>query len=558
MSPEPLVLPAADWQDWLAGYVRDRLRSAATILAGLRDGTERDTATVLGLWNDADIALRGAGSTTHLFGEVHPDARVRTLAEELLQDVDRATTDRDLDRELYEVVAATDATGLDTAAQRMREHVLRDFRRSGVDRDDEVRDRLRDISERLTVLEQEFGRTIRDDVRSIRVGAEQLHGLPDDFVADHPVRDGLVTITTDYPDYLPFRTYSRDAQARRDLTIEFESRGWPANDAVLHEIVDLRDEKARLLGYDSWPDYDADVKMIGSGRAIAEFIGQISGAAADAGRRDLQTLLTRRREDDPAATAIDRSELGYYTELVRREQYDVDAREVRRYFDFQRVRAGLLEVTGRLFGVQYRPVEVPRWHEDVAVYDVYADGQRRGRIYLDLHPREGKYKHAAQFDLVGGITDRLLPEGRPYRSATLPAASNMRPVRSRISCTISKARMPRSSPSRHSTASSCSRVLSISSSRRDNSERCAWPPAVESTRSRICAACTPLSRKVCSSFLVSESPLCSSSSSSSRSSMSSSSPSSVCFFLFFFSSFSLGGEEMGMEKSNSERSGRGK
>ncbi|MEU6558076.1 M3 family metallopeptidase [Nocardia nova] len=281
-----------------------------------------------------------------------------------------------------------------------------------MDRDDHVRARLREISERLTVLEQEFGKTIRDDVRSVRLTAEQLDGLPADFVADHPpAEDGLVTVTTDYPDSLPFRTYARDAVARRDLTVEFLSRGWPDNDAVLHEMLDLRDEKARLLGYSGWPDYDAEVKMIGGGEAIGEFIERIAAAAAAAGRRDLDTLLARRREDDPAATELDRTETAYYTELVRREQYDVDARDVRRYFDFQRVRAGLLEVTGRLFGIEYRPVEVPRWHEDVTVYDVYADGERRGRIHLDLHPREGKYKHAAQFDLVGGITGRLLPEG---------------------------------------------------------------------------------------------------------------------------------------------------
>lgn len=412
MSREPLGLPSTDWSAWLDGYVRAGLRTAAETLERLRGDTPRDAVEVLGLWNDADIALRGAGSATHLLGEVHPDSPVRERAEELLQEVDRATTDRNLDRVLYDIVAEADSAGLDEAAQRMREHVLREFRRSGVDRDEQTRARLRDISERLTVLEQEFGRNIREDVRSIRVATEQLEGLPDDFVADHPpAADGLVTVTTDYPDYLPFRTYSGDAEARRALTIEFESRGWPANDAVLHEILDLRNEKARLLGFDSWPDYDADVKMIGSGHAIAEFIQRISSAAEKAGRRDLDTLLARRREDAPAATGIDRSELGYYTELVRREQYDVDAREVRRYFDFQRVRSGLLEVTGRLFGVEYRPVDVRRWHADVAVYDVYTEGERRGRIYLDLHPREGKYKHAAQFDLVGGITGRLLPEG---------------------------------------------------------------------------------------------------------------------------------------------------
>ncbi len=412
MSGEPLALPPAEWRDWLDEYVRVGLRSAAHALDRLKDGTVRDTAGVLGLWNDADIALRGAGSAAHLLGEVHPDPEVRRRADELQREVDRATTDRDLDRALYDIVAGTDPAGSDEATLRMREHVLRDFGRSGVDRDDRIRARLREISERLTVLEQEFGRTIREDVRTLRLRPAQLDGLPADFVADHsPAEDGLVAVTTDYPDYLPLRTYSRDAEARRDLTLEFESRGWPANDAVLHEMLDLRDEKARLLGYDGWPDYDAAVKMIGSGSAIAEFIDRIATAAEAAGRRDLGTLLTRRREDDPAATTIDRSELGYYTELVRREQYDVDAREVRRYFDFRRVRAGLLEVTGRLFGLEYRPVDVPTWHEDVTAYDVYVRGERRGRIYLDLHPREGKYKHAAQFDLVGGITGRLLPQG---------------------------------------------------------------------------------------------------------------------------------------------------
>ncbi|WP_024804448.1 M3 family metallopeptidase [Nocardia sp. BMG51109] len=412
MSPEPLALPSRDWSDWLVDYVLGGLRTVSEVLERLGDGTLRGTAEVLGLWNDADIALRGAGSAAALFVEVHPDPDVRRRAEELVQQVDRVRTDRDLDRALYDVVAETDSAGLDEAARRMREHVLRDFRRSGVDRDDRTRARLREISERLTVLDQDFGRAIRDDVREIRLIPEQLDGLPADFLAAHaPAEDGLVTVTTDYPDYHPFRAYARDAEARRDLTVEFDSRGWPANDAVLHEMLDLRAEKARLVGYDSWPDYDAAVKMIGTGAAIDEFIQRISATADAAGRRDLETVLARRRADEPAATTVDRSEIGYYTELIRREQYDVDAREVRRYFDFPRVRAGLLEVTGRLFGLEYRPVDVPRWHEDVTVYDVYAEGERRGRIHLDLHPREGKFKHAAQFDLVGGITDRLLPEG---------------------------------------------------------------------------------------------------------------------------------------------------
>jgi thimet oligopeptidase len=408
----PLALPAEGWHDWLAGRVDALLRSTRDTLDRLKDGIARSTLEVLELWNDADIALRGADSITGLLSEVHPDEQVRTLAEQRAQDVDRLRTDRGLDRALYDLVSDTDATGLDAPAYRVHEHVLRDFRRSGVDGSDEALARLREISERLTVLDQEFSRVIRDDVRSIQVAREQLDGLPADYIEAHPPdADGLVTVTTDYPDFLPFRTFARDADARRSLTVEFLNRGWPANDPVLHEMLALREEKAIILGYRTWPDYDADVKMIGTAQAIAEFIERISDAAEPAGRRDRETLVARQHQDDPDATVFDAAEVAYYTELVRREQFDVDAQEVRRYFDFERVRSGLLDVTARLFGVEYRPVDAAVWDPDVTAYDVLMDGERRGRIYLDLHPRDGKFKHAAQFDLVGGIAGRQLPEG---------------------------------------------------------------------------------------------------------------------------------------------------
>ena len=103
---------------------------------------------------------------------------------------------------------------------------------------------------------------------------------------------------------------------------------------------------------------------------------------------------------------------------MREEQYDVDAQRVRTYFAFPKVRQGLLDVTGRLFGLRYEPADVPVWHEDVAAYDVFrvstgstADEASIGRIYLDLHPREGKYKHAAQFTLTDGVAGEQLPEG---------------------------------------------------------------------------------------------------------------------------------------------------
>lgn len=413
---EFLEFPAATeaWVDWLAARIDGELERAGGALAALKDGTPRATDQVLALWNDSDIALGNADSLAGTLSQVHPDEAARTLAEDRAQQISRIRTDRGLDRDLYEVVAATTPQGLgDADARRLRERVLRDFRRSGVDRDDETRERLRAIRERLTVLDQDFSRTIRDDVRTVRLRPDQLAGLPQDYIDGHPVEpDGRVAITTDYPDSIPFRMFAQDAAARRELTVAMLDRGWPENDAVVAELLALRAELATLLGYDGWPDYDAEIKMIGDGPAIQSFIDQIVVTTDEAARRDLGVLLARARQDDPAITGLTRADAVYYEELVRREQFDVDAQQVRRYFDFERVRAGLLDVTGRLFGLEYRPrPDVPAWHTDVTVHDVVQDGAVIGRIYLDLHPRGGKFKHAAQFDLVGGIAGRQLPEG---------------------------------------------------------------------------------------------------------------------------------------------------
>jgi thimet oligopeptidase len=414
--PAPLPLPGAgDWLAWVAERGEGQLAEARRLVDALKSTADADVAAVLDLWNDAQTAVGNASAAGSLLAEVHPDEAVRDRADEVSRAVQRFVTDLGLDRELFAVLDAVDPSGLDDDARRVLDHTLRDFRRAGVDRDEPTRERLRELSERAVALSQDFGRHIRDDVRSIRVAPERLAGLPEDYRAAHPADDdGLVTITTDYPDLVPFMTFGADAAARRDLALAQNNVAWPANDQVLQELLAVRRETASLLGHDSWPDFDTEVKMIGTGRAVAEFIDRISDLAADRAQQEKAVLLERKRVDEPDADEVETYDSRYYSELVRREQYDVDGQVVRTYFPFDAVRQGLLDVTGRLFGLDWTPVpadEAAAWHADVATYDVGLDGRRIGRIHLDLHPREGKFKHAAQFDLVSGLAGRQLPEG---------------------------------------------------------------------------------------------------------------------------------------------------
>ena len=417
MAPEPLSLPVDDWKGWLEDRARGQLRHAGDTIAALKDAAPEDEA-ILQVWNDAGIALHNAAAVCSLLSVVHPDPAVIGLAEQIELEVQAFRTDLFLDADVFALLGSVDGQPLDDGAQRMLDEALRDFRRAGVDRDEETRERVRTLDQRLTDLGQAFDRNIRDGRRTTLVPAAALDGLPEDFVAGHtPNEDGLVAITTEYPDLLPFLTFARDAVARRQVAHSFFNLAWPENDAVLEELLATRHEKATLLGYASWPDYDAETKMIGTGDAIGAFVDRISDEADAAGRREIATLLERAATE--GEDTIDLANWRYYHEAVKREQYGVDAQEVRRYFDFGKVHDGLLDVTSMLFGLTYTQVdqaEARTWHPDVTTYDVglgHPDGTTEvlGRIHLDLHPRERKFNHAAQFDLAPGVLNRQLPEG---------------------------------------------------------------------------------------------------------------------------------------------------
>lgn len=414
LDPLPLPTSSADWPAWFQERTEAELARATALVDALRADPPADPVATLRQWDRAAGHLGNAAAAGSLFGNVHPSDEVRDLADAAEQEAQRIGTAWGLDRELYDVFAAIDdaAVAHHPLAARVLAKVRDDFRRSGVDKDEATRARIAEVRERITELDQEFSRVIRDDVRTVRVTPQQLAGMPDDWLSAHPVDDeGMVTVTTDYPDSVPVRMFARDQDVRREVTIAFLDRGWPTTEPLLTELFALRHELATTVGYADWPSYDADVKMIGDGPAIPAFIDRIVEAAEEPMRRDLAQLLERYRRDFPDATEVPGYDYNHYAELVRAEKYDVDSQRVRTYFDFGKVRQGLLDVTGRLFGLRYEQVDVPAWHEDVTAYDVFRGSGRIGRIYLDLHPRDGKYKHAAQFTLTDGVTGAQLPEG---------------------------------------------------------------------------------------------------------------------------------------------------
>jgi thimet oligopeptidase len=152
--------------------------------------------------------------------------------------------------------------------------------------------------------------------------------------------------------------------------------------------------------------------MIGSAKAAGEFIERIAAASEARARKDYEALLARKRRDDPSAERVDAWDSEALKERVRAEQLGFDSQSVRPYFELERVREGIFETTARMFGIEYRRLkDAPVWHSDVSAWEVVEKGRVIGRFFLDLHPRDGKYKHAAQFTLASGVAGGALPEG---------------------------------------------------------------------------------------------------------------------------------------------------
>ena len=380
-----LDLPAHDeaWNDYLEIFVTSRLDGAKGTLDALRAGPVDD---VLAQWNEADIAILHAEQLPLALSECHPDASVRELASSLLVRAKAVRQARDQDAALFAVIDGLDTDALTPDAAAVRVLILGDFRAEGAHLDDAARAELATVNEQIAALMTAFAENIRDAHASIRIAPERLAGLPADYIAEHPVGDdGLVEITTSYPDKFPFMEMAHDADARRDLLAADYARAYPANDAVLVDLLAARHRKAELLGLPSFADVATQRMMMPDGDSIGRFIDELNDAARPAALRDAERLLERKRKDFPDATAITAYDSSYYTECIKAEELGVDPNEVREYMDFSKARDGVLELTAELFGFEYVPVkDAARWHPDVDVFDVVEDGDPH-RPHLPRH-----------------------------------------------------------------------------------------------------------------------------------------------------------------------------
>jgi thimet oligopeptidase len=358
--------------------------------------------------NELDFAIYQASV---LYG-VGATKELRDKAQALTQTANAALTALNLNRPVYRALAAVPSPA-DAATRHYLERTLLEYRLAGVDKDDATRARIRTLQDQITQAGLAYERTVHDDVRTVVVDKAQLDGLPPDYLASHAAdAQGQVRITTDPPDNWPAAKFSNNADLRRKAYLSYEQRGYPANADVLRGLLARRQELAQLLGYATWADLAMADQMIGSPAKLADFLRQIDDASREPGRREMAQLLAFARQRDPAVSAITRADVRYWQEQYRRAKFDFDSQSVRPYFPYEQVERGVIATASTLFHVQIRPVTgVRTWHASVTTYDVFDGARKLGRVYLDMHPREGKDKWFSSAPVTAGVAGRQLPEG---------------------------------------------------------------------------------------------------------------------------------------------------
>lgn len=389
------------------------------------DAAQRDIDTITALkgartidntlvpYDDAVRNLDSASSFAGVMQQVHPQAAFRDKAEEMTRKVGAANNALSLNPEVYHALAALDLSKADPATRHYVTRRLLQYRLAGVDKDEATRTRLENLNDQLVDLQSKFDRNISDDKRSVKLdSAQELDGLPADFIARHKSgTDGKITITTDYPDVFPVIKFANNTELRRKILTEFQSRAYPANQTVLTDMIRVRYDIAHTLGYNSWADYNAADSMIAGGQQIAKFIHDLDEADRPIADREFQMLLAEKRKVDPKATDIESYSASYYTERLRRAQYDFDFASVRPYFPYASVKQAILDMAQKLFQLSFtREANTVSWDPSVETWDVFDHGKMIGRFYLDMHPREGKYSHAEMAPVLEGIRGKQLPE----------------------------------------------------------------------------------------------------------------------------------------------------
>ena len=302
------------------------------------------------------------------------------------------------------VYDARNSRDLDAEQIRLTEKVYTNFVRSGALLNEEQKARLKQINEELSSLSVRFSNNVLAEnnnfvmyqtegevatlpaslKQSAREKAREL-GQPDKYA-----------FTLHKPSMIPFLTLSPNRAAREEIYRAYLNRGNNNNEydnkQIINDMVRLRIEKANMLGFKSFAHYVTAKQMSGSPKAVYELLDELWQPAVERAKEELAEMEKMFKEDfTEEGYKFEPWDWWFYAEKVRNEKYSLNEETLRSYFSLDNTRQGIFNLANKLFGLTFRPISVPVYHNEVSAYQVLdKDESHLGVLYFDFHPRAGK------------------------------------------------------------------------------------------------------------------------------------------------------------------------
>ncbi|MDR0953673.1 MAG: Zn-dependent oligopeptidase [Elusimicrobiota bacterium] len=360
---------------------------------------------------------------------VSEDENLRNTTLALQQEISSYMVEVATRRDIYQAFKdyADTKPALGEIEAKMLKDTMIGFRKSGMMLDEKDLEEFRELNKKGSQNSINFSKNVREYQDELIVDRAQLDGMGEDYINKLArTKDGKYIIKMDYPDSTPFMLNANNEDARRQLEFKLSRRGGAENITLLEDTLQLHAKTAKLLGYKNHAENRLDTTMAKNPKTVMDFLTSLERQLQPLAKEETKELLKLKEEKTGVKSKEFMAwESGYWNNLHKKLYFDIDQEKLKEYFQVDYVIANMFQIFGDLFGVSFETVKIPVWQKDVKTYAVIDKASKKtiAYVYMDLYPREGKYKHAACFDLVEG---KLKNDGS-YQQPFAAIVANMNP-----------------------------------------------------------------------------------------------------------------------------------
>ena len=393
-----------NYSDISLGKLKEDLKNTIEECKELVNNIKSSKNIDLSNFNELESIIYDLSGRIAFMGDVHPDEKIRDFGNEADSKIQNLALEIFKDEDLYEKFKEIQTNNLDEESKTFFKDLDIDFKDAGHGLSVEKKNRLTEIEKKLIDLSISFSENIAKDKTEVLFLEDELKGLSQNELKNLRKNNDSFVITMAYPDINAVMENCSVRTTREIVWKAFNNRAVKENSPILEEAVQLRNEKALLFGFKTWAEYRLQNRMAKSPKNVASMY------------ESLIPKLQKAAEVEKIELAIDNIEISditpwdirYFISKERSKVSSIENSELKKFFYIHDVKTEMFKVCEEVFDLHIKPESnKTAWHEDVELWSLWEkNGQQLAYFYLDLYPREGKFTHAAVFDISSGGSSR--------------------------------------------------------------------------------------------------------------------------------------------------------